>query len=320
MRRIIVAFSLAVATLLVGSIGSTSAIDYSVSLGCSDGTQFSETLSAANTIELADAVTAINTNPAGLPPLACTLSQTALSGNGAQAAGSAHDFAVGGGQWLINGGCDLANFSMNAHVDSNSITGTDGVGGHFNLTIRQDQCSPPGHLKARVDCLEVTSNVAEIRAVVQSSSGAFVGFLDPGDTLHVQATDNDPDKLAADSGTGSVNPPCGGSSFAGTAILRGNIKVHVGDGDVDSFSDRVESSAGTDPEAKCPSGPTHNAWPADVNNDGFADTADISALTADFGKAVPQAPARHNIAPDPVDAFVDTADLSRVTALFGKSC
>ena len=96
----------------------------------------------------------------------------------------------------------------------------------------------------------------------------------------------------------------------------------AGDFDLDGFADRVEYAAGTDRGASCPTSASHNAWPPDINNNGFSDTADISAVTGSFGLAVPPAPARHNIAPDPPAAnpFVDTQDIARMTGLFGLHC
>ena len=75
--------------------------------------------------------------------------------------------------------------------------------------------------------------------------------------------------------------------------MRGRIEV-VQDSDGDSWSDAAESIIGTDPLRKC----GVNAWPPDINNDGFSDISDIVALGASFGKSVPPAPARYNIAPD----------------------
>ncbi|TMB70984.1 MAG: hypothetical protein E6J43_00490 [Chloroflexi bacterium] len=63
-----------------------------------------------------------------------------------------------------------------------------------------------------------------------------------------------------------------------------------------------------------------NAWPADINNDTFSDISDVSALTGVFGSAVPPAPARYNIAPDPPDGFVDISDVARMVAFFGRGC
>lgn len=63
-----------------------------------------------------------------------------------------------------------------------------------------------------------------------------------------------------------------------------------------------------------------DAWPADINNNGFSDILDIAFLTGQFGIAVPPASARYNVAPDPPDGYVDTQDIARMTALFGQSC
>ena len=94
----------------------------------------------------------------------------------------------------------------------------------------------------------------------------------------------------------------------------------AGDFDLDLFSDRVEYAAGTDRGARCPTSQTHNAWPADINNSSFSDISDIVLLVASFGKSVPPAPARHNIAPDPVDGYVDITDITRIAAFFGDHC
>ena len=320
MRRILVAFSLAVATLLVGSIGSTSATDYSVTLTCSDGSQFVATLDQAGAAELADAVAAINAYPAGVPPVTCALLQTPLNGGGAQAAGPSHDFAVGGGQWKIDSStanCEFTNFNLTAHVD----TQTGEVRGHFSLRYNQGQmpgCAnpPSGDLTAKVICLTVISDQeAHMEVVVERSSGSFPP---PNTHLFVRADEgpgSSPDRLLLNSGASCTfaGPP-------GNEIERGNINIRVADSDFEGFSDRVEYSAGTDPWARCPSGPTHNAWPADLNNDGFSDIFDVSAMTASFGLSVPPAPARHDVAPDPPDGYVDIFDISRVTGLFGQRC
>jgi hypothetical protein len=92
--------------------------------------------------------------------------------------------------------------------------------------------------------------------------------------------------------------------------------VGADDPDCDGFSSAVEDPVGANALVQC----GFNAWPADINNDTFSDIADVSYLTGNFGAAVPPAPARHNIAPDPVNTFVDTADISKMTAFFSLSC
>jgi len=94
----------------------------------------------------------------------------------------------------------------------------------------------------------------------------------------------------------------------------------VFDMDADGWPTDSESTIGTDPLDNCPDNTSDNAWPADINNDGFSDISDVSALTAVFGSGVTPALARYNIAPDPPDGFVDITDVSRMTALFGSNC
>ena len=92
--------------------------------------------------------------------------------------------------------------------------------------------------------------------------------------------------------------------------------IAANDADCDGFSTAVENSAGTSPTTHC----GVDAWPADINNDGFADITEVSALTGVFGEAVPDAPARYDIAPDQPDGFVDITDISKETGLFGQGC
>ena len=94
----------------------------------------------------------------------------------------------------------------------------------------------------------------------------------------------------------------------------------AGDFDVDGFSDRTEYRTGTDRGARCPLNQTHNAWPADIDNDTFSDISDLTSVTSSFGLAVPPAPARHNIAGDPPDGFVDISDVTRILFYFGTQC
>jgi len=90
------------------------------------------------------------------------------------------------------------------------------------------------------------------------------------------------------------------------------------DDDNDGFSDAIEGYVGTNLLVGCGT----DAWPPDVNNDGFVDIiGDISTVTNYFAQSVPPAPARYNIAPDPPDGFIDIiGDISRMSGLFGASC
>jgi len=88
------------------------------------------------------------------------------------------------------------------------------------------------------------------------------------------------------------------------------------DADSDGWSDGSEATIGTSPALACGA----DSWPADINNDGFSDGSDITIVAGSFGKAVPPAPARRDIAPDPPDGFVDGTDITKLAGLFGKSC
>jgi hypothetical protein len=88
------------------------------------------------------------------------------------------------------------------------------------------------------------------------------------------------------------------------------------DSDADGFTNGVESYAGTNPSLAC----GVDAWPADITNDTISDISDITILGGNFGKAVPPAPPRHDIAPNPPDGFVDISDIVRMGSLFGRSC
>jgi hypothetical protein len=92
------------------------------------------------------------------------------------------------------------------------------------------------------------------------------------------------------------------------------------DTDQDGWSDSAENVIGTDPFDGCADNITDDAWPADINNNGFSDTADIAFVTGYFADAVPPAPARADIGPDPPNGFVDTADIARMTGVFAESC
>jgi hypothetical protein len=58
----------------------------------------------------------------------------------------------------------------------------------------------------------------------------------------------------------------------------------------------------------------------DFNNDTFVTSADLSEVASVIGQAVPPAPARTDIDPDPPDQASTSGDLSQVAALIGQSC
>jgi len=92
------------------------------------------------------------------------------------------------------------------------------------------------------------------------------------------------------------------------------------DTDGDGWSDAAEAIIGTDPLDDCADDPTDDALPVDFNNDTFFTSADLSAVAGEIGHAVPPAPARRDIDPDPPDQAITSGDLSQVAARIGQSC
>jgi len=92
--------------------------------------------------------------------------------------------------------------------------------------------------------------------------------------------------------------------------------VLAGDPDCDGFTTDVENSVGTNPSLHCGT----NANPADFNNDSAFSGADLSTVAAAIGQAVPPAPARKDITPDPPDGAITGADLSAVAGRIGRNC
>lgn len=89
------------------------------------------------------------------------------------------------------------------------------------------------------------------------------------------------------------------------------------DADNDGFSDLIEAHVGTNPNDACGA----NAWPPDINSDTFVDTSDIAAISAYEDQAVPPAPVRYDMSPDPnFDNFINEFDRIQLQRRFGQSC
>jgi len=122
--------------------------------------------------------------------------------------------------------------------------------------------------------------------------------------------------------SGNVHVDASGAGYApdatnDNAFMAINTACDI---DGDGWSDGAEAVIGTDPLDNCADNAGDNAWPADINNNGFSDMFDIVPLANDFAVSVPPAPARHNVAPETPDGFVDIFDLARLTGVFGQGC
>ncbi len=89
------------------------------------------------------------------------------------------------------------------------------------------------------------------------------------------------------------------------------------DSDGDGFGDAVEATLTTDQFAACPTDASHDANPADINNDTFVDITDIAALASWFGQPAPMESPRYDLKPD---GFVDISDITKMAAFFGQEC
>jgi hypothetical protein len=205
-------------------------------LACNDGTNLNLALDPASVLQLSDAVSAINLHPAGDPALACGLSQPTPPppGSGSQ------DHAVGGGNIVFPCPPFIAreSFSLSAHVPSGtpvtSGTPQPKAGGTFNLSSPQSTAtacgSEPGHLVAKIDCLQVSPDSppgsATATAKITKSTGVFAPSP-VGSELSIHVTDsgtNTGDTLEA---TGTFGP-CDLLPVVGDPIDRGNINIRSG--------------------------------------------------------------------------------------------
>src|SRR5919197_3661136 len=158
MRTMLLFVPLILATLVISSPTVASEDLQSATLTCSDGTNLNLALDAASVTQLTDAVNAIALNPAGDPPLTCSVATSPLLQSSASSSDGnpTYDYAVGGGK-APNLGCpDLpTSFGLSAHVRKDAPPET--ASGTFNVgspgTNRSFGCQ--GHLNSKVDCLVV---------------------------------------------------------------------------------------------------------------------------------------------------------------------
>jgi len=227
-----------------------------------------------------------------------------------QMGGHVHDFGISvaaenvtRGQWLCT---SLGGYGANSYYWP---TGGPGTPGHpvsanqqtMNNAYHQPPPSGP-------------DNRYHIQNMSLCNPAGMASVLCTGDVLRLHTQYNN--------GSGA---PIGDAMGIMQAALAATPPDTDGDGtwdgcettdlDNDGYKDRVEALAGTNLLSKC----GVNAWPADINNDGFSDGTDITMLAGWFGKAVPTVPARGDIA-DPPDGFVDGTDITSIAGHFGKPC
>ncbi|TMB70525.1 MAG: hypothetical protein E6J43_01805 [Chloroflexi bacterium] len=142
-------------------------------------------------------------------------------------------------------------------------------------------------------------------------------ILCTGDVIRVYASYNNQSGFPITDAMGILslalpaNPP-----DANTNGVWDGCETSTQDTDGDGYPDRVEGMVGTAANLRCGA----NAWPSDIDSNGFSDITDLTFLTGNFGSAIPPAPYRYNIGGNPPDAFIDITDVSRMTADFGHPC
>jgi len=183
--------------------------------------------------------------------------------------------------------------------------------------------SPTGGVLARLTLQVLAGNTGQTLSMTPIAPGTSVSIFDGVGILQIvpqfrMSTHGEGVGCADSDGDGvlDVNDNC--PNWPNPSQNLPPWSIPANDPDCDGFTTTVENSAGTDPLAHC----GINAWPADIDNDTFVDIiGDIYRVAGQFGKPVPPAPARYDIAPDPPDRFIDViGDISRLTALFTLSC
>ncbi len=93
------------------------------------------------------------------------------------------------------------------------------------------------------------------------------------------------------------------------------------DYDGDTFSDTLELHIGTDWQWACTDDVAIDVFPPDFTHDTYTDIADMVFLAGEFGKSVPAASVRFDIAPEPAgDNVIDIGDIVRLAGMFGQTC
>jgi CSLREA domain-containing protein len=155
-----------------------------------------------------------------------------------------------------------------------------------------------------------------IHAVTALATDALGNTSEFSNCVYVTEATGTPTPTPSGTPTATPATPTPTPTPTATATATPTPTATLVDSDGDGWSDQAEAIIGTNPASAC----GVDAWPADINNDGFSDIFDISLVSANFSVSVPPAPARHNVAPDLPDGYVDIFDITRLAGLFGEGC
>jgi len=144
-----------------------------------------------------------------------------------------------------------------------------------------------------------------VTATAENAAGSTSEF-----SLPFACSDSDADLMCDSGDPCPVTPDCDGDGWKD-----GSEANFIGTDPLDACADTTTAYDERGPGFGEPVPP----WPPDFNDDGSVTGADLSAVAADIGKAVPPAPPRKDIS-DPQNQSIGGADLSRVAGPIGTSC
>jgi hypothetical protein len=199
----------------------------SVTVDCGDGSPIHSSVDLQELTKLQGVMREMALDPTDPTDVSCNMNQDT---DGQQH--ESHPFVVGAGSYGASYQCSDA-FKIKASVDEDGH-----AHGFQRVTAPYDNCgiAPPGggHLTATVTCLAVNGKVAEMRGIVQESTGQFAAFpisIHPGDVMFSQVREN-PDPVKDEinqykdpSGSLTCVPQL--DATQSQPIDRGDIDVHA---------------------------------------------------------------------------------------------
>jgi hypothetical protein len=165
---------------------------------------------------------------------------------------------------------------------------------------------------------------------IQAMGRAFVHGRDQDTDLIVDDIDNC--SLIANPGQENQDgdPRGDACELAGCETVATFWNNPIGDGDCDGFPNDSsiggrghEAFIGTDPMDRCPDNTSDNAWPPDLNNNGWVNLSDVIQFGPVFNTVGPSPPYNPrfdlNAAPQPNGA-VNLSDVIALGPFFNKAC
>jgi hypothetical protein len=156
-----------------------------VTIDCGDADRISASVDLATLTKLESVMQEMLLNPTGET---CTLTQQQDPGDS-----ESRPFVVGAGSYHFDI-CHI-NFVVRAFRNANGLHGVQRIAFPPDTPA---SCGGPGTLKTNITCLDVAGNVAQVKGVVQESTGQFANpdpnnpnYAPPGSVVSTDAQDNE---------------------------------------------------------------------------------------------------------------------------------